>query len=73
VTPPHPAGRRPDRWRAPQAVRPGANRVIMRAVAVREHGTAPVVSEVAGPAWPAAEVLAASLNPVDVAVAAGLN
>jgi NADPH:quinone reductase-like Zn-dependent oxidoreductase len=45
----------------------------MRAVVVREYGTAPVVSEVAGPAWPAAEVLAASLNPVDVAVAAGLN
>src|SRR5215831_13767078 len=45
----------------------------MRAVVVREYRTAPVVSEVADPAWPAGEVLAALLNPVDVAVAAGLN
>src|SRR5262245_17397433 len=45
----------------------------MRAVVVREYGTAPVVCEVAGPAGPAAEVLAASLNPAGVAVAAGLN
>ena len=45
----------------------------MRAMVVREYGTAPVVCEVADPAGPAADVLAASLNPVDVAVAAGLN
>jgi hypothetical protein len=32
----------------------------------------PVVSEVADPAGPAAEVLAASLNPADMALAAGL-
>lgn len=44
----------------------------MRAVVVREYGTAPVVSEIADPPEPAAEVLAASLNPVDLAVAAGL-
>jgi NADPH:quinone reductase-like Zn-dependent oxidoreductase len=45
----------------------------MRAMVVREYGTAPVVCEVADPAGPAADVLAASLNPVDVGVAAGLN
>ena len=45
----------------------------MRAMVVREYGTAPVVCEVADPAGPAADVLAASLNPVDMAVAAGLN
>ena len=45
----------------------------MRAMVVQAYGTAPVVSEVADPAGPAAEVLAASLNPVDIAVAAGLN
>jgi NADPH:quinone reductase-like Zn-dependent oxidoreductase len=44
----------------------------MRAMVVREYGKAPVVSEVADPAGPAAEVLAASLNPADIAVAAGL-
>jgi hypothetical protein len=45
----------------------------MRAVVVREYGTAPDLCEVAGPAGPAAQVLAASLNPAGVAVAAGLN
>jgi NADPH:quinone reductase-like Zn-dependent oxidoreductase len=45
----------------------------MRAMVVREYGTAPVLCEVADPAGPAADVLAASLNPVDMAVAAGLN
>ena len=45
----------------------------MRAMVVREYGTAPDLCEVADPAGPAADVLAASLNPVDVAVAAGLN
>ena len=43
----------------------------MRAMVVREYGTTPVVCEVADPAGPAADVLAASLNPADVAVAAG--
>src|SRR5439155_23073313 len=45
----------------------------MRAMVVREYGTVPVLCEVADPAGPAADVLAASLNPVDVAVAAGMN
>jgi NADPH:quinone reductase-like Zn-dependent oxidoreductase len=45
----------------------------MRAVVVREYGTAPDLCEIAGPAGPAADVLAASLNPADMAVAAGLN
>jgi NADPH2:quinone reductase len=45
----------------------------MRAVVVREYGKGPVLSEVADPAGPAADVLAASLNPIDIAVAAGLN
>src|SRR5215470_2536733 len=45
----------------------------MRAMVVREYGTAPALAEFAGPAGPAADVLAASLNPVDLAVAAGLN
>src|SRR5262245_43981816 len=45
----------------------------MRAMVMREYGTAPVVCEVADPAGPAADVPAASLNPVDMAVAAGLN
>jgi NADPH:quinone reductase len=45
----------------------------MRAMVVQAYGKAPVVSEFADPAGPAAEVLAASLNPVDIAVAAGLN
>src|SRR5215831_2808561 len=45
----------------------------MRAMVVREYGTAPGLSEFPGPAGPAADVLAASLNPVDVAVAAGRN
>jgi hypothetical protein len=45
----------------------------MRAMVVRKYGTAPVVCEVADPAGPAADVLAASLNPAGVAVAAGLN
>ena len=45
----------------------------MRAMVVREYGTAPVLCEVADPAGPAADVLVASLNPVDAAVAAGLN
>jgi NADPH2:quinone reductase len=45
----------------------------MRALVVREYGTAPGLSEFPGPAGPAADVLAASLNPVDLAVAAGLN
>ena len=45
----------------------------MRAMVVREYGTAPAACEVADPAGPAADVLAASLNPADVAVAAGLN
>lgn len=45
----------------------------MRAMVAREYGKAPVVSEFADPAGPAAEVLAASLNPIDIAVAAGLN
>jgi NADPH2:quinone reductase len=45
----------------------------MRAMVVREYGTAPALCEVADPARPAADVLAASLNPVDTAVAAGLN
>ena len=42
----------------------------MRAMVVRKYGTAPVVCEVADPAGPAAEVLAASLNPAGIAVAA---
>src|SRR5215472_14568778 len=45
----------------------------MRAMVVREYGTAPVVCEVADPAWPAGDVQAASLNPAGVAVAAALN
>src|SRR6516162_8020452 len=45
----------------------------MRAMVVREYGTAPAVCDFADPAGPAADVLAASLNPVDMAVAAGLN
>jgi hypothetical protein len=45
----------------------------MRAMVVREYGTAPVLCEVADPAGPAADVLAASLNAADMAVAAGLN
>ena len=45
----------------------------MRAMVVQAYGKAPVLCEVGGPAGPAAEVLAASLNPVDIAVAAGLN
>jgi len=45
----------------------------MRAMVVREYGQAPVLCEVADPAVPAPDVLAASLNPVDMAVAAGLN
>jgi NADPH:quinone reductase-like Zn-dependent oxidoreductase len=45
----------------------------MRAMVVEEYGTAPGLSEVAGPPGPAADVLAASLNPVDLTVAAGLN
>src|SRR5215470_14394282 len=45
----------------------------MRAMVVREYGTAPGLSEFPGPAGPAADVLAASLNPVDLTVAAGLN
>jgi NADPH2:quinone reductase len=45
----------------------------MRAMVVREYGTAPVLCEVADPAGPAADVLAASLNPAGMAVAAGLN
>jgi len=44
----------------------------MRAVVVREYGTAPVVSEVAEPDGEPGEVLAASLNPLDVSVAKGL-
>jgi NADPH:quinone reductase-like Zn-dependent oxidoreductase len=44
----------------------------MRAIVVREYGTAPVVSEVAEPDGEPGEVLAASLNPVDVSVAKGL-
>ena len=42
-------------------------------MAVREYGTAPAVSEFPGPAGPAADVLAAWLNPAGLAVAAGLN
>ena len=45
----------------------------MRAMVVQAYGTAPVVAEVADPAGPTAHVLAASLNPVDMTVAAGLN
>src|SRR5215813_1702891 len=45
----------------------------MRAMVVEEYGTASALSEVAGPPGPAADVLAASLNPVDLAVSAGLN
>ena len=45
----------------------------MRVMVVREYGKAPVVSEVADPVGPAAQVLAASLNPVDMTVAAELN
>jgi NADPH:quinone reductase len=45
----------------------------MRVMVVREYGTVLVLCEVADPAGPAADVLAVSLNPVDVAVAAGLN
>jgi NADPH:quinone reductase-like Zn-dependent oxidoreductase len=45
----------------------------MRAMVVEEYGKAPAVSEFADPPGPAADVLAASLNPVDLAVAAGLN
>jgi hypothetical protein len=45
----------------------------MRAMVVEEYGTARDVCEVADPAGPAADVLAASLNPVDAAAAAGLN
>ena len=45
----------------------------MRAMVVQEYGQAPVLCQVADPAGPAADVLAASLNPVDMAVAAGLN
>jgi hypothetical protein len=60
------------RWRSPKMVRPWANRVIMRAMVVREYGKAPVVSEIADPAEPTAEVLAASLNPADAVAAAGL-
>ena len=45
----------------------------MRAMVVEEYGTAPALSEVADPPGPAADVLAASLNPVDLAVSAGLN
>jgi NADPH:quinone reductase-like Zn-dependent oxidoreductase len=44
----------------------------MRAIVVREYGTAPVVSEVAEPDGEPGEVLAASLNPIDVSVAKGL-
>jgi NADPH:quinone reductase-like Zn-dependent oxidoreductase len=40
---------------------------------VREYGKAPALCEFPGPAGPAADVLAASLNPVDLTVAAGLN
>jgi hypothetical protein len=64
------------RWRSPKMVRPWANRVIMRAMVVREYGKAPVVSEIADPAGPTAEVLAASLNPADaetVLVPGGLD
>ena len=35
----------------------------MRAMVVEEYGTAPALSEVADPPGPAADVLAASLNP----------
>jgi NADPH:quinone reductase-like Zn-dependent oxidoreductase len=45
----------------------------MRAMVVEEYGTAPDVCEAAGPPGPAADVLAASLNPVDLTVAARLN
>lgn len=45
----------------------------MRAMVVQEYGKAPLVSEFPGPAGPTAGVLAASLNPVDLTVAAGLN
>lgn len=45
----------------------------MRAIVVQEYGQAPVVSEIAEPAGETATVLAASMNPVDVTVAAGLN
>ena len=45
----------------------------MRAMVVREYGKAPALCEFPGPPGPAADVLAASLNPVDLAVAAGLN
>ena len=45
----------------------------MRAMVVQECGTAPGLCEFPGPPEPAADVLAASLNPVDLAVAAGLN
>ena len=45
----------------------------MRAMVLREYGTAPAVCEVAGPAGPAPDVLAASLDPAGLTVAAGLN
>ena len=45
----------------------------MRAMVVEEYGTAPGLSEFPGPAGPAADVLAASLNPAGLTVAAGLN
>ena len=47
----------------------------MRAMVVRDYGTAPAVCEVADPARPTADVLAAWVNPAGMAVAAaaGLN
>jgi NADPH:quinone reductase-like Zn-dependent oxidoreductase len=45
---------------------------MMRAVVVREYGKAPVVSGIAEPDGETAEVLAAALNPADVAVSKGL-
>ena len=44
----------------------------MRAIVVREYGAVPVLSEIAEPEGEVGEVLAASLNPMDVAVAKGL-
>jgi NADPH:quinone reductase-like Zn-dependent oxidoreductase len=45
---------------------------MMRAVVVQEYGKAPVVSEIAEPDEKSGEVVAAALNPADVAVAKGL-
>jgi NADPH:quinone reductase-like Zn-dependent oxidoreductase len=45
----------------------------MRAMVVEEYGKTPALSEVPAPAGPTADVLAASLNPAGLTVAAGLN